>query len=94
MIAGALAPFVGARTDAVANLGTELALYGFVAVAMGGFGSVSGGIVGGLAIGVIEEMTNRYLGSQYGDIMVFAVLLLILLLRPNGLFRRVRERVV
>jgi branched-chain amino acid transport system permease protein len=61
---------------------------------MGGFGSIPGGLLGGLTIGLVQVYTDRYLGSAYGTIMVFGVLLLILLLRPNGLFVRTRERVV
>ena len=47
-----------------------------------------------IVIGLIEAFTNRYLGTQYSNLMVFAVLLLILLFRPGGLFGTVRERVV
>jgi branched-chain amino acid transport system permease protein len=93
-VAGALGPFIGPQTDAVASLGTSLALLGFVALAMGGFGSLPGGLIGGFVIGLIEAFTNRYLGTQYSNLMVFAVLLLILLFRPGGLFGTVRERVV
>ena len=93
-VAGALGPFIGPQTDAVASLGTSLALLGFVALAMGGFGSLPGGLIGGFVIGLIEAFTNRYLGTQYSNLMVFAVLLLILLFRPGGLFGTVRERMV
>lgn len=94
VMAGMLGVFVGPKLYAVATLGTSLALYGFVALAMGGFGSIPGGLVGGLAIGLIRTYTDRYVGSAYGDIVVFAVLLLILLVRPAGLFVRARERMV
>jgi branched-chain amino acid transport system permease protein len=93
-VAGALGPFVGPQTFAVASLGTSLALYGFVALAMGGFGSLPGGLIGGFVIGLIEAGSARYFGAQYGDIVVFGVLLLILLLRPAGLFGTFRERTV
>lgn len=91
-IAGALGVFVGPYTFAVASLGTSLALYGFVALAMGGFGSTLGGLVGGFAVGLIEAYSSRYAGSAYGDIAVFGVLLAILLTRPTGLFGRPVER--
>ncbi len=93
-VAGALGPFIGPQTDAVASLGTSLALFGFVALAMGGFGSLPGGLIGGFAVGLIEAFSDRYIGAQYGDIMVFAVLILILLFKPGGLFGTVRERMV
>lgn len=94
VIAGALGIIVGPHTDAVATLGTSLALYGFVALAMGGFGSLPGGLIGGIAVGLIEVYSSRYIGPQYGDIMVFATLLAILLIRPAGLFGTLRERMV
>jgi branched-chain amino acid transport system permease protein len=94
IIAGGLGVVIGPHTDAVATLGTSLALYGFVALAMGGFGSLPGGLIGGMAVGLIEVFSARYLGSQYGDIMVFATLLAVLLIRPAGLFGTFRERMV
>jgi branched-chain amino acid transport system permease protein len=94
VLAGVLGPVVGAKTFAVATLGSALALKGFVALALGGFGSVTGGLIGGLAIGLIEQYTDRYLGSAYTNLMVFAVLLLVLMARPTGLFGKVRERTV
>ena len=42
---------------------------------MGGFGCMPGGLIGGFAIGLIEAFTARYLGTQYSNLMVFAVLL-------------------
>jgi branched-chain amino acid transport system permease protein len=94
VLAGVLGPVVGAKTFAVATLGSALALKGFVALALGGFGSLTGGLIGGLAIGMIEEFTARYLGSSYSTLIVFAVLLLVLMTRPSGLFGTVRERMV
>lgn len=94
MLAGVLGPMVGAKTFAVATLGSALALKGFVALALGGFGSIIGGLIGGLTIGMTEQYTARYLGSSYSNLIVFAVLLLVLMVRPTGLFGTVRERTV
>jgi branched-chain amino acid transport system permease protein len=94
LLAGALGPIVGPKTFAVATLGSAFALKGFVALAMGGFGSLPGGLIGGFAVGLIEALSSRWLGSAYADLTVFAVLLVILLVRPTGLFGRLRERVV
>jgi branched-chain amino acid transport system permease protein len=94
LVAGLLGPVIGPKTFAVATLGSALALKGFVALAMGGFGSMTGGLLGGLAVGVIESFTARYVGEAYSNTMVFAALLLVLLVRPAGLFGRARERVV
>jgi len=94
LLAGLLGPLIGPKTFAVATLGSALALKGFVALAIGGFGSVPGGLVGGFAVGLVEASAGRWLGSAYADLSVFAMLLLVLLVRPTGLFGRVRERVV
>ncbi|MEU5694368.1 branched-chain amino acid ABC transporter permease [Actinosynnema sp. NPDC020468] len=94
VLAGLVGPLVGPKTFAVATLGAALALKGFVVVAIGGFGSFPGVLVGGFAVGLVESLAGRWLGSQFPTIAVFAVLVLILLLKPTGLFGTVRERVV
>lgn len=93
-VAGLLGPIVGPKTFAVATLGAALALKGFVAMAIGGFGSAPGALIGGLAVGLIEALAIRYLGSSYATLMVFAALLLVLLLKPTGLFGHAQERTV
>ncbi|SEG93687.1 amino acid/amide ABC transporter membrane protein 1, HAAT family [Thermomonospora echinospora] len=93
-LAGLLGVFVGPKTFAVATLGASLALKGFVVVAIGGFGSMPGTLVGGLVVGLVEALAARHLGSEYASISVFAVLIAILLVRPSGLFVRTRERAV
>ena len=65
-------------------LGTTLALYGFVAVALGGEGSFIGGLIGGLVVGVVASLAIRYLGANYGDIAVLALLLVTLAVRPKA----------
>lgn len=93
-LAGALGLLVAPYTFAFATLGSSLALYGFVVLAIGGFGSMGGTLAGGLVVGIVETLVTRYLGSQYADLFVFAALILILFVRPAGLFVRARERVV
>jgi branched-chain amino acid transport system permease protein len=63
----------------------SLALYGFVAAVLGGFGRLSGGVIGGLVIGVLQELVSRYISTSYSDAIVFGVLIGVLLLRPQGL---------
>jgi branched-chain amino acid transport system permease protein len=93
-VAGLLGPIVGPKTFAVATLGSALALKGFVAMAIGGFGSAPGALIGGFAVGLIESESGRYLGTSYSTLMVFSALLLVLLLKPTGLFGHARERTV
>ncbi|MEU3270249.1 branched-chain amino acid ABC transporter permease [Saccharomonospora sp. NPDC006951] len=94
VLAGLTGPLVGPKTFAVATLGAALALKGFVAVAIGGFGSLPGALIGGFVVGLVEALSGRWLGSQFPTIMVFGVLILILMLKPTGLFGRTRERMV
>ncbi len=94
VLAGLTGPLVGPKTFAVATLGAALALKGFVAVAIGGFGSLPGAVIGGFVVGLVESLSGRWLGSAYPTIMVFVVLLLILMLKPAGLFGKTKERVV
>lgn len=60
----------------------------FTAAVLGGIGSLPGAMLGGLLIGLIESMWSAYGTTQYKDVAVFAVLVLILLFRPTGLLGR------
>ncbi|MFE7244047.1 branched-chain amino acid ABC transporter permease [Streptomyces sp. NPDC057580] len=93
-LAGLLGVFVGPKTFAVSTLGAALALKGFVALAIGGFGSMEGTLVGGLIVGLAEALAVRHLGSEYANLTVFLILVLVLLVRPAGLFVRAKERMV
>lgn len=94
VLAGALGLFVGPKTYAVATLGASLAIKGFVVLAIGGFGSMGGVLVGGLIVGLAESLAARYFGGDFASITVFAILILILMLKPTGLFARRVERTV
>lgn len=76
---------IGPVTYADAALGATIALDGFVAVALGGEGSFVGGLLGGLVVGVVSTFATTYLGANYGDLAVLALLLGTLALRPKGL---------
>jgi branched-chain amino acid transport system permease protein len=68
------------------TVGESLALTAFVVVALGGFGSVPGALVAGLVIGVIQSLSAYFLGPVYKDIVVYALFVAILWVRPEGLF--------
>ena len=66
----------------------------FVAAVFGGIGSIPGAMVGGILLGVIEYLSKAYISSQIADAMVFAVLIVVLLVKPAGLFgKKVQEKV-
>jgi branched-chain amino acid transport system permease protein len=67
------------------TVGETLGLVAFVTVALGGFGSVPGALIAGLLIGVIESVSAYEIGAVYKDIVVYALFVLVLWLRPQGL---------
>ena len=67
------------------TVGETLAIVAFVTVSLGGFGSVPGALVAGLLIGVIESVSAYEIGAVYKDIVVYALFVLVLWLRPQGL---------
>jgi branched-chain amino acid transport system permease protein len=67
------------------NVGATFALIAFVVVTLGGFGSVPGAMIAGLLVGVIESLSAVYLGPAYKDVIVYALFVAILWLRPQGL---------
>ncbi|REJ08229.1 branched-chain amino acid ABC transporter permease [Microbacterium bovistercoris] len=75
------------------GMGSAIELKGLAVIIVGGMGSLSGSLVGGLILGVAEVFAIQYIGSSWRDLIAFALLFLILLVRPQGLFgkRRVRE---
>ncbi len=61
------------------------ALSGFVAAILGGWGSSTGAVVGGLALGIIQSLVTGFLPAGYQDAVAFAILILVLYFRPSGL---------
>ena len=66
----------------------------FTAAVFGGIGSIPGAMIGGILLGIIEILGKAYISTELGDAFVFAVLIIVLLFRPSGLFgKNVREKV-
>ena len=66
----------------------------FAAAVIGGFGSLPGALMGGLIVGVIEPFASRYLPAGYSQVAPYALLILVLVFRPHGLFAQVRTKKV
>lgn len=64
----------------------------FIAAVLGGIGLIHGAVVGGIIIGMLEVFVSAFLSSTFRDGVIFIVLLLVLLLRPNGIFGRRIEK--
>ena len=96
-ISAAVATFAGVLLAPVtfvhANMGF-IGLKAFPAAVVGGFGSVPGAIVGGLIIGLVESFAGFYLPEGFKDIAAYIVLLMVLVLRPSGLFGETRMKKV
>ena len=68
------------------HAGNAFVLIAFTIVVLGGMGSVSGALVGGLFVGVVESLSGLYLGESLGQVGIFAMFILVLLVRPSGMF--------
>jgi branched-chain amino acid transport system permease protein len=65
--------------------GFQAGLIAFTAAVMGGIGNLKGAVIGGLIIGVIQELSDNRIGAQWTPAVVFAYLVLIMVFRPQGL---------
>lgn len=67
-------------------VGLNFVLIAFVVVVLGGMGSIEGALAGGVAIGVVQSLTGYYVGPAFAQLFFFLLFLLVMLVRPNGLF--------
>lgn len=67
------------------NMGYMSGLKAFAAAVLGGIGSLPGSIIGGIIVGISESAAATFLGSEFRDSMAFIILILVLIIRPNGL---------
>ena len=98
-IGSALAAVAGvllcsAYPNLMPTTGSMPGIKAFTAAVFGGIGSIPGAMVGGILLGVIEILGKAYISTELGDAIVFAVLIIVLLFKPSGLFgKNVREKV-
>lgn len=76
------------------TMGNLLGLKAFVAAVLGGIGSIPGAMLGGYLLGVVEQLTKAYISTTVTDAVVFAILILVLLVRPAGLMGKLRKEKV
>jgi branched-chain amino acid transport system permease protein len=94
LAAAAALLFAGSRPKIDPLMGLLLGLKAFVAAVFGGIGNVPGAMVGGLIIGLAEEYVAGYTVSSYRDAIAFGILIIVLLVKPAGLFGRFRAEKV
>jgi branched-chain amino acid transport system permease protein len=95
-LGGALAGAAGVlyflvQTQTYYDTGTQLGLIAFTAAVLGGIGNLTGAVVGGLAIGMIQSINEgaaHGLGSNWSQSLVFAILIVLMVFRPEGIFGR------
>ena len=90
VIAGALAGAAGLvqilyNNTTVWNLGFRFGLNAFTSAVLGGIGNLQGAVLGGIVLGLINAISDRYLSAQWTNAIVFGVLIAILVFRPTGL---------
>jgi branched-chain amino acid transport system permease protein len=91
-LAGVAGMLLGSIYVAQATIGGLVSLKAFVVVILGGLGSFAGAIVGGLVLGVVEALFGGYVATGYVDAIGFALVIVMLLVRPYGLFAKRAER--
>ena len=82
LAAGAMAPMF----DLYPNMGTDVVFKSFAVVIIGGMGNISGAMLAGLLLGVAESFASGMLGATYRDGVGFTLMIIMLLLRPQGIF--------
>ena len=70
------------------DMGVWVLIRGFAAMTLGGFGTLHGAVLGGLVLGVVELVLGAYVSTAFIDISAYVVVIVVLLLRPDGLFGR------
>jgi branched-chain amino acid transport system permease protein len=68
------------------SVGDAFVLVAFTIVVLGGMGSVPGALIGALLIGIAESLSGLFLGESLGQIGIFLIFIVVLLVRPSGLF--------
>jgi len=91
LLAAAAGSMIGTIFVIEPAMGIVPVLKAFIVVIVGGFGSLFGALMAGLLLGLTESFAGAYVSSTYMDVISFAILILVLLFRPEGLFGKVES---
>jgi branched-chain amino acid transport system permease protein len=88
-MAGVAGVMSGLAFDQITNtIGFLAGLKAFTAAVVGGIGSIAGAMIGGIVIGLAEAFSLSYISTKYADLIVFGILIVTMLVRPQGIFGR------
>ncbi len=88
-LAGVAGVMSGLAFNQISNtIGFLAGLKAFTAAVVGGIGSIPGAMIGGLFIGICESFASSYISTKFTDLIVFGILIVVMLLRPTGIFGR------
>ncbi len=93
-LAGAAGVLFALRIPTYATIGFLIGLKGFTAAVIGGIGSIPGAMAGGLVLGFAESYTQGYISTRWSDLLVFVLLILFLVFRPQGILGKADIRKV
>ena len=82
------APIVGFKPTNGFIIGYTAGLRAFTAAVLGGIGSITGAMVGGVLIGLVESLGGHFLAVRWADVIIFSILILVLVFAPSGLLGR------
>ena len=78
--------YVSSCPQITPTMGSMLGLKAFVAAVLGGIGIIPGAMIGGFVIGIVEALTKAYISTELADAVVFGILIVVLLFKPEGIF--------
>ncbi len=90
LLAGLAGMLFGMRYTVYPQIG-NITTKSFIAAVFGGLGSLPGAVIGSVLLGLIETMVSGYFSSQYRDLIAFALLILVLVIKPSGLMGKTTE---
>jgi branched-chain amino acid transport system permease protein len=76
------------------DMGVSLGMKAFLAAIIGGFNSSRGAMLGGLIVGICENLAGAYISAEYKEAVALVLFLLIILVKPNGLLGKAEQRKV
>ncbi|MEC7217446.1 MAG: branched-chain amino acid ABC transporter permease, partial [SAR324 cluster bacterium] len=85
-LAAAAGVLVGPMQSVQVEMGYLMLMKAFAAAVVGGFGSLPGALIGGILVGIFENLGAAYISASHKDIYAFLLLILVLMYRPAGLF--------